>query len=68
MARLHEDEGKRLLVEQGIAVPMDQPARGLGTWASIFGTARIASSCFDVAWGLATVALGEHLQIIAGNR
>ena len=67
MARLHEYEGKRLLAEQGIAVPMDQPARGLGTWASIFGTAMIAISCFDVAWGLATVALGEQLQIIAGH-
>ncbi|MCH2140509.1 MAG: hypothetical protein MK100_05685 [Phycisphaerales bacterium] len=25
------------------------------------------TACFDAAWGLATVALGEHLQIIAGE-
>ena len=27
----------------------------------------IAIACFDAAWGLATVALGEQLQIIAGH-
>ena len=39
----------------------------LGTWAVVLGTIMVAIACFDAAWGLATVALGEHLQIIAGE-
>ncbi|MDP7070877.1 MAG: hypothetical protein QF561_05970 [Phycisphaerales bacterium] len=41
--------------------------RSLGTWAVVLGTIMVAIACFDAAWGLATVALGEHLQIIAGD-
>jgi hypothetical protein len=46
---------------------MERPDRKLGTWAVIFGTLMIAIACFDAAWGLATVALGEQLLIIAGQ-
>ena len=41
--------------------------RNLGTWAVVLGTIMIVLACFDTAWGLATVALGEQLQIIAGE-
>ncbi|MDP6479783.1 MAG: hypothetical protein QGI75_07035 [Phycisphaerales bacterium] len=39
----------------------------LGTWAVVLGTIMVVLACFDTAWGLATVALGEQLQVIAGE-
>ena len=41
--------------------------RPIGNWALVVGTLMAVTACFDAAWGLATVALGEHLQIIAGE-
>ncbi len=41
--------------------------RPLGTWAVVLGTLMVALAFFDAAWGLATVALGEQLQLIAGD-
>ncbi|MDP7029709.1 MAG: hypothetical protein QF733_05755 [Phycisphaerales bacterium] len=50
-------------------LPIDRRGSGRisGTWPVVLGTLMVALASFDAAWGLATVALGEQLQLIAGD-
>jgi hypothetical protein len=45
---------------------MPTPRVKPASWAIVFGTVMVVLAFFDVIWGLATVALGEHLQVLAG--
>jgi hypothetical protein len=38
-----------------------------GTWAVVLGTIMVVLAIFDAMWGLASVVLGEQLQVLAGQ-